>query len=110
MVPAFEEVVFDLKKGEISEVFKTEFGYHIAKLYDRKPESLAPFEDVRGNIREKLQEQNEEQVLESFVDELKKDARVEYITPGNKAQSATRGFEFEKPLDFILVKPAGPDC
>ena len=44
MVPAFEEALFKLKKGEISDVVKSSFGYHIIKLEDVKgsrPESFA---------------------------------------------------------------------
>lgn len=36
MVPAFESTVFNLKVGEVSEIFETEYGYHIVKLLERK--------------------------------------------------------------------------
>lgn len=110
MVPSFEKVAFSLKKGEVSDIFETEFGFHIAKLYDRQPERLAPFNEVKENIREKIKEQKNEKALEKFVDNLKKDAKIEYIQPENKIESATVGFEFEKPLNFLLIKPTGPDC
>ncbi len=38
-VPEFEEAVFSLKEGEVSPVFKTQFGYHIAQLIERRGES-----------------------------------------------------------------------
>jgi uncharacterized protein len=110
MVPRFEDVVFDLKKGEISDIFETEFGYHVAKLYDRQPEQLAPFPRVKEKIKENLQEQKEESAIEQFVDKLKQDVIVDYIEPDNKVESATSSFKFEKPLNFLLVKPSGPDC
>ena len=40
MVPDFEEVVYSLRIGDISQVFETEFGYHIAKVTERKGEIL----------------------------------------------------------------------
>jgi peptidyl-prolyl cis-trans isomerase SurA len=40
MVPAFEEVVYSMRVGEVSPVFETEFGYHIAKLLERRGEIL----------------------------------------------------------------------
>src|SRR5690606_36726705 len=43
MVPEFDAVVFNLQEGEISEPFKTEFGYHIAQLEKRRGQEL----DVR---------------------------------------------------------------
>ncbi|MFK7972103.1 MAG: peptidylprolyl isomerase [Bacteroidia bacterium] len=41
MVPEFEEVLFSMREGEISDVFETEYGYHIVKLHK-----------VRGQVRE----------------------------------------------------------
>ncbi|MDX1909163.1 MAG: peptidylprolyl isomerase [Bacteroidia bacterium] len=40
MVPEFEEVAFQMRVGDVSEPFKTEFGYHIIKLYERRGERL----------------------------------------------------------------------
>jgi peptidyl-prolyl cis-trans isomerase SurA len=40
MVPEFEEVVYQMRVGEISEPFKTDFGYHIVKLFDKRGEML----------------------------------------------------------------------
>lgn len=43
MVPEFEKVVFNLKPGEISGVFETQYGYHFAQLIERHGEMI----DVR---------------------------------------------------------------
>ncbi|MCL4135343.1 UNVERIFIED_CONTAM: hypothetical protein GTU68_037189 [Idotea baltica] len=40
MVPQFEEKVYLMRVGEVSEPFKTEFGYHIVKLYERRGEMV----------------------------------------------------------------------
>ena len=45
MVPDFENAAFALKPGEISNLVKTEFGYHIIKLTDRKPAIVRPLSD-----------------------------------------------------------------
>src|SRR6056297_312953 len=71
MVPAFEKVAFNLEEGETSDIFQTEFGYHIAKLYNREPERLSPFNQVKEKIKEKLDERKQEEAVEKFVDQLK---------------------------------------
>jgi parvulin-like peptidyl-prolyl isomerase len=58
MVPEFDHAVFALKKGELSSVVKTSFGYHLIKLVDLR---VTPFEDVRSSVEQgvravKLQE------------------------------------------------------
>ena len=51
MVPEFEEAAFALqKKGDLSEVVQTQFGYHLIQLEDRRPESIRPFEEVRDAL------------------------------------------------------------
>jgi peptidyl-prolyl cis-trans isomerase D len=45
MVPAFETAAFALAPGEMSDLVKTEFGYHIIKLTDRKPAIVRPLSD-----------------------------------------------------------------
>lgn len=50
-VPEFEEAAFALqKKGELSPVVKTKFGYHILQLEDRKPAGIRPFEEVSPEL------------------------------------------------------------
>ena len=54
MAPAFEEVAFDLKKGEVSNLVRTPFGYHIIKVEDIKEAHTQPLEEVRDEIKETL--------------------------------------------------------
>ena len=57
MVPPFEKACFDeLKPGEISELVETQFGYHIIKLEEKKPEDLQPFDLVKADINNRLVE------------------------------------------------------
>lgn len=54
MVPEFERAAFALKAGEVSPVVKTQFGYHIIKLEDRKPARVKPYDEVRADLRATL--------------------------------------------------------
>jgi peptidyl-prolyl cis-trans isomerase SurA len=53
MVPEFEEVVYNLKEGEISEVFETEFGFHIVQLHKRLGETVSASHILVRPIRDK---------------------------------------------------------
>ncbi len=50
MEPPFEKAAFALKKGEISDLVKTRFGYHIILVEDIKEAGMTPLKDVKGDI------------------------------------------------------------
>ena len=77
MVQQFEDVVFDMEKGQISDVFQTEFGYHIAKVLEKKPSIPCPIEEVREVIVKELSEQARQRAIEKFVDAEKEKATIE---------------------------------
>ncbi|WAW10674.1 SurA N-terminal domain-containing protein [Oxalobacter vibrioformis] len=57
MVRPFEEAAFVLRKGELSEVVQTDFGYHIIMLTDIKPAVEKPLSAVRPQVVEEIQKQ-----------------------------------------------------
>jgi len=77
MVPEFEDVVFAMEPGQISNVFRTDFGYHIAMVTDKKPEIPCPLEDVRQVIVRELTAQTRQKALEKFIDAQKAKAVIE---------------------------------
>ncbi len=70
VVTPFRKQVFKLKPGEVSEVFETEFGFHVAKVWDKKPPQQLPFEQVKdkiiANLEKQYREDKVQQYLESF--------------------------------------------
>ncbi|SEJ29727.1 MULTISPECIES: SurA N-terminal domain-containing protein [unclassified Variovorax] len=52
-----DDAVFALKKGEISSLIETEFGFHIVQLNDIKPAQVTPFEQVRATIENEARAQ-----------------------------------------------------
>jgi parvulin-like peptidyl-prolyl isomerase len=79
MVEEFEDVVFKLGAGQVSDIFRTRFGFHIAKVYSRKPATVAAFEDVKGRITELVKEQMRSEAIDNFIDGLKSEAKIEEI-------------------------------
>lgn len=87
MVEEFEDVVFNLNVGEISDVFRTRFGFHIARLYDRKPPVVPDLKEVKGRIVSELKEQMRTKAIEEFVDKLKTKAKIEEIKQTTKSKT-----------------------
>jgi parvulin-like peptidyl-prolyl isomerase len=77
MVEEFDDVVFNMDVGEISDIFRTRFGFHIAKVYDRKPTIVPPLEEVKDRIVNELNEKMRRQTIENFIDGLKRKAKIE---------------------------------
>jgi len=80
MVPEFDAVVFSLKPGEVSPIFRTAFGFHIAKLYEHAEERIATFEEVRPQIERQLLTEKHQKALERLCDYLRARATVEEVS------------------------------
>ncbi len=50
MVKAFEDAVFSMKDGEISELVRSDFGFHIIRVSGIRPERVKPFDEVKAEI------------------------------------------------------------
>ncbi len=79
MVEEFEDVVFNLGVGQASNVFRTRFGFHIAKVYERLPAAISSLEEVQSQIVNILKEQMRETAVHEFIDNLKSKAKIEAI-------------------------------
>ncbi|MBD3345505.1 MAG: hypothetical protein GF401_10625 [Chitinivibrionales bacterium] len=77
MVQGFENVVFDdMEINDVSDIFWTEFGYHIAKKYDHVPPGPIPLEKVSDHIARELHKESKQKALYAFLDELRAKAEI----------------------------------
>lgn len=74
MVPAFDQAVFSMLPGQISDIVTTQFGHHIIKVTDR---AAVPFDQVGPKIKEFLTEQQKRERAQAFIDSLKQKAKIE---------------------------------
>jgi len=74
MLPEFDKVAFALQPGEISDVVKTQYGYHIIMVTDRKDGEPRPFDQVKEHIRAALRNKMVQDQVQGHLDELKKTA------------------------------------
>lgn len=74
-VPEFGKAMTALKKGEMTETpVKSQFGFHIIRLEDTREAAFPAFEDVKAQLKQRL----EQQVMQQFQDELRSKAKTDY--------------------------------
>lgn len=81
MVEPFSKVAFSQKPNTISEIVQTPYGFHIILVKDRMKAGQESFEKVKDGIVAFLENQEQVKVLESLIESLKKQAKIEYVNP-----------------------------
>lgn len=88
MVPAFDSAVFKLKAGEISDPVKTQFGFHVIKLEQRRKIPVPPYEAVKDRIMTRLMHRKAKVV----AGQLRRNAKIVFVDPElKKPMPAPRG-------------------
>lgn len=77
MVPEFEKVAFNLKKGEIGGPIRTQFGYHIIKVTDRKEGKPVEFEKIKDLLTQKMTAEKQKSIFDSYINGLKNSYKIE---------------------------------
>ena len=80
MVKPFEQTLFDMKKGDVSEIVETQFGYHLIKLDDVRSEAIEPLDNKRYGFEEELKADS---IASMFYDLSERLASTAYENPDN---------------------------
>jgi len=86
MVPEFSDTAFKLDKGQISEPVKTQFGWHVIKVEDKRVKPVPPFDEVKPQIENYVQRKAQAELVTS----LRASAKIEKMyKPDEPAAPAT---------------------
>ncbi|MEA3509028.1 MAG: peptidylprolyl isomerase [candidate division NC10 bacterium] len=76
MVKPFEEVAFKLKVGEVSDLVRSNFGYHIILVEDRKEAKRPSYDEVKDRVRDDLVREKAAAGTREYIEVLRKQAKI----------------------------------
>ena len=77
MVKPFDEAAFGLSPGGVSDIVETQFGYHLIKVVDKKPEGMMSYEEVKDRLQQYIKQQKVREQVNLSIENLKEKAKVE---------------------------------
>jgi peptidyl-prolyl cis-trans isomerase D len=111
MVPEFDKAAFSMKPGEISDLVKSQYGYHIIKVIEKKPATKKTLEEVRPQIEDRLKweraQAEAQRVAEEVAGKLKKPADFDGYAKGRGLTVGESSlFSREEPIAGLGIAPA----
>ena len=81
MVPEFAEVAFKENVGEISDPVRTQFGWHVIKVTEKKPAGTLPYDEVKSQLMTYLKTKKQEEGAQEVLKSLRDSAKIENTLP-----------------------------
>ncbi len=76
MVEEFDNIIFALKPGTRSQIFRSQFGYHIALLHELREEGPIPFDEVKSHLEQEILKEKRDKALGDYLDRLRAKAEI----------------------------------
>src|SRR5215467_14419128 len=103
MVPEFSAVAFSLDPGKVSDPVKSQFGWHIIKVEEKRNRKPPEFDQVKGQIETYVTRKAQAE----YVGKLREAAKIERMDkPAETAKSDTKPADPAKPADSKMAPPA----
>jgi peptidyl-prolyl cis-trans isomerase D len=114
MVPEFDKVAFALQPGQISDAFKTSFGYHIVKVTEKRAATSRPLAEVRAQIEDQIKWQRAQDEAQRTADDLaaqiQKPEDFDTVAKARGLTVAESGFfAREEPIAGLGLAPAAAE-
>jgi len=87
LAPEYEQAAFSLPVGGISGFVRTQFGYHIIKVTEKKPAGISTLDEVRSQLIDFLKNQKAGAELQKYVNDLRTKAKIEILIPVGSTQT-----------------------
>ena len=81
MVPEFANAAFAANLNDISEPVKTQFGWHVIKVTDKKAAGTVPFDEVNNQITSYLKSTRQREAVQKVMKDLKDSAKIQTFLP-----------------------------
>ncbi len=111
MVPEFDKVAFSLPPGQISDLVKTQYGFHIIKVTDKKAAVTKPLAEVRAQIEDQLKWERAQTEAQRMADDLaskmKKPSDFDTVAKPRGLTVGESGlFSKDEPISGLGMAPA----
>ncbi len=106
MVPEFEEKMLSTPVGEVSEPFKTQYGWHILTVLAKHEAGEKTLDDVKDDIAKTLSRPKQMEVVKQMIEDARKETKIETFLP--EPPEAPKPAEAAAPEGAAPAAPAAP--